>query len=74
LIAERERLAVLEIDLDCHESIVFPDVVETGDVSIDRDDVVAAVQEQPGVATAATGDVEHLTSGRDQGCEADDPR
>ncbi|HET6921189.1 MAG TPA: hypothetical protein VFI46_17260 [Jiangellaceae bacterium] len=43
-------------------------------VSIDADDVVAAVQEQTGVATGAAGAVEHLTSGRDQGREADDPR
>jgi hypothetical protein len=33
-IAERERPIVLEIDLDDVESIVFPDVIQTGDVSI----------------------------------------
>jgi hypothetical protein len=70
----RERLTVLEIDLDDLESIVFPDVIETGDVSIDGDNVAAAVQEQPGMATGAARDVEDLVSGRDQGCEADDPR
>jgi hypothetical protein len=31
---ERERLTILEIDLDDLESIVLPDVLETGDVSI----------------------------------------
>jgi hypothetical protein len=53
---------------------VFPDVIETRDVSIDGDDVVALVQEPAGMATRAAGDVEHRTSARDQGCKADDPR
>ncbi len=73
-LAERERFTVLEVDLDHLESIVFPDVIETRDVSIDGDDGVALVQEPAGMATRAAGDVEHRTSARDQGCKADDPR
>jgi hypothetical protein len=43
-LAERERLTALEVHLDYLESIVFPDVIETRDVSIDGDDVVPLVQ------------------------------
>jgi hypothetical protein len=56
------------------ESIVFPDVIETRDVSIDGDDVVSLVQEPAGMATRAAPDVEHRTGDRDQGCKADDSR
>jgi hypothetical protein len=65
-IAEREPLPALEIHLDYLESIVFPDVIEARDVSIDGDDVVPLVQEPAGVATRSARDVEHRTGGRDQ--------
>jgi hypothetical protein len=73
-LAERERLTALEVHLDYLESIVFPDVIETRDVSIDGDDVAPLVQEPVGMATRAARDVEHRTGERDQGCKADDPR
>ena len=73
-LGERERFTVLEVDLDHLDSIMFPDVIETRGVSIDGNDVVALVQEPACVATCAAGDVEHRTSARDHGCEADDPR
>lgn len=73
-LAEREPLPALEIHLDHLESIVFPDVIESRDVSIDGDDVVPVVQEPAGVATRSARDVEHRTGGRDQGRKAGDPR
>jgi hypothetical protein len=73
-IADRPGPPTLEICLDGLEMRVGAQVAEARQVPVDGDHRMPTLEEEPSVATAAARDVEDRGTGRDQRCEAFDPR
>jgi hypothetical protein len=58
-VEERERAAVLEVDLDDLELWMCSQVFDSRDISIDGDDVVTSRQEEARMTTTPARDIEH---------------
>lgn len=72
-LAERPGLVALQIGADQLAALERLRVGDVGEIDIDSRHPAPAVEEQPQVATAAAGEVQHLSTGRNQAGEADHP-
>ncbi len=71
---ERERASVFEVDFDDLHTRIGPEIIDTRHITVDGDDVVASLEEEARVPSAAAREIEYRSCRGYERRETNDPR